>query len=63
VRVEAWFGDKPPGDEATARLEHRVASALERDGLVDGQVEVVVVEHPAALPRTPAGKRRPVVTS
>jgi phenylacetate-coenzyme A ligase PaaK-like adenylate-forming protein len=63
VRVEAWFGEHPPGTEATAILERAVASALKSDALVDAQVEVVVVEHPAELPRTPAGKRRPVVTS
>jgi hypothetical protein len=63
ARVKAWFGDVPPEAEAVAALQRRVTRALKVDGLGDPHVEVAAIEHPAALPRTPAGKRRPIVVS
>jgi phenylacetate-coenzyme A ligase PaaK-like adenylate-forming protein len=61
VRVEAWFGDARPDEESLARLRSGVTRQLEAAGLADPQVAVEVTEHPALLPRTPAGKRRPIV--
>jgi acyl-coenzyme A synthetase/AMP-(fatty) acid ligase len=61
VRVEAWFGDARPDEESLARLRSAVTRQLEAAGLADPQIAVEVTEHPALLPRTPAGKRRPIV--
>ncbi len=63
VRVEAWFGDSQPDGDRVAAFRRRAARALEAAGLDDPEVTVEVVEHPAALPRTPAGKRRAIVTA
>lgn len=61
VRVEAWFGDHAPQPGTLTRLERELAGMLRGSGLDDPEARVVAVDEPAALPRTPAGKRKPVV--
>jgi hypothetical protein len=59
--VHVWFGDATPDATVIEALQQDLASALAAAGLVDPHVAVQVVDHPVALPRTPAGKRRPIV--
>jgi phenylacetate-coenzyme A ligase PaaK-like adenylate-forming protein len=61
LAVEVWFGDAGADPAAVATLQRDLAAALADAGLSGAEVEVVATDDPATLPRTPAGKRKPVV--
>ncbi len=61
LAVEVWFGDAGTDPAAVAALQRNLAAMLDDSGLAGAEVEVAATDDPATLPRTPAGKRKPVV--
>jgi phenylacetate-coenzyme A ligase PaaK-like adenylate-forming protein len=60
LRSEVWLDGGAPDATVAPNLEASLVQALAGSGVRDPQVAIEVVDRPDELPRTPAGKRRPV---
>jgi phenylacetate-CoA ligase len=63
VEISIWLGPNPIDSDDLHGLKKICRGQLAEAGLEHSIVEIVLVEDPGELPRTPAGKRRHLITS